>query len=76
MKNLRNIELALRHASKRLGRDPANLVPGAAIGSVSRNILKRLMVRRTIKQHLDKEIRFAAVKHPPPHIGVFAAHWH
>ncbi|MDQ0995999.1 hypothetical protein QFZ34_001176 [Phyllobacterium ifriqiyense] len=43
------------------------LVPGAAIGSVSRDTLKRLMIRRTIKQHLDKEIRFAAVKHHPTH---------
>ncbi|MCY4300686.1 MAG: DEAD/DEAH box helicase family protein [Aestuariivita sp.] len=33
---------------------------GEAIGSVSGDALKRLMIQRTIKEHLDKEMRFQA----------------
>jgi type III restriction enzyme len=33
------------------------LRPGAAIGDVDSDALKRLMIRRTIEEHLDKELR-------------------
>ena len=33
------------------------LKPGQAIGDVDESALKRLMIRRTIKEHLDKELR-------------------
>ncbi|MCB1469121.1 MAG: restriction endonuclease subunit R, partial [Rhizobiaceae bacterium] len=36
------------------------LHPGDEVGGVNPDDLKRLMIRRTIKEHLDKEIRFAA----------------
>lgn len=36
------------------------LLPGEALGAVSGDELKRLMIRRTIKEHLDKEKDFAA----------------
>ena len=36
------------------------LQPGEEIGGVNPDDIKRLMIRRTIKEHLDKEIRFAA----------------
>ncbi|MCB1044419.1 MAG: DEAD/DEAH box helicase family protein [Acidobacteria bacterium] len=42
------------------GMEYAPLKPGDAIGGVSPDDLKRLMIRRTIKEHLDKEMRFAA----------------
>ncbi len=35
------------------------LYPGDEVGGVNPDDLKRLMIRRTIKEHLDKEIRFA-----------------
>ncbi|MCB0047383.1 MAG: DEAD/DEAH box helicase family protein [Caldilineaceae bacterium] len=38
------------------------LNPGDVIGGVSPDDLKRLMIRRTIKEHLDKEMRFAQQK--------------
>ena len=38
------------------------LQPGEEIGGVNPDDLKRLMIRRTIKEHLDKEMRFAAQK--------------
>lgn len=38
------------------------LSPGEAIGDVSPDEIKRLMIRRTIKEHLDKELTFAANK--------------
>jgi len=34
--------------------------PGDEVGGVNQDDLKRLMIRRTIKEHLDKEMRFAA----------------
>ena len=34
------------------------LHPGEAVGSISGDAQKRLMIRRTIKEHLDKEMRF------------------
>jgi type III restriction enzyme len=36
------------------------LRPGEEVGGVNPDDLKRLMIRRTIKEHLDKEMRFAA----------------
>ena len=36
------------------------LQPGDEVGGVNPDDLKRLMIRRTIKEHLDKEMRFAA----------------
>ncbi len=38
------------------------LRPGDEVGSVSPDDMKRLMIRRTVKEHLDKEIRFAEQK--------------
>ena len=38
------------------------LHPGEEVGGVSPDDLKRLMIRRTIKEHLDKEMGFAAQK--------------
>jgi len=35
------------------------LEPGQSIGSVNQDDLKRQMIRRTIKEHLDKELRLA-----------------
>ena len=35
------------------------LEPGQAIGTVNQDDLKRQMIRRTIKEHLDKELRLA-----------------
>ena len=37
------------------------LRPGQAIGDVDADALKRLMIRRTIKEHLDKEKRLAPI---------------
>ncbi|ATS51873.1 Type III restriction enzyme, res subunit [Xanthomonas citri pv. fuscans] len=39
-----------------------SLRPGESIGGVSPDEIKRLMIRRTIKEHFDKEITFAANK--------------
>lgn len=38
------------------------LRPGQAIGDVDADAVKRLMIRRTIKEHLDKEKRLAPLK--------------
>ena len=38
------------------------LRPGEAIGGVDPDQIKRLMIRRTIKEHFDKELMFAANK--------------
>ena len=38
------------------------LNPSGEVGGVNPDDLKRLMIRRTIKEHLDKEMRFAAQK--------------
>ncbi len=40
----------------------ALLRPGDEVGGANPDDLKRLMIRRTIKEHLDKEMRFAAQK--------------
>ena len=38
------------------------LRPGEAVGGVNPDELKRLMIRRTIKEHFDKELRFSVQK--------------
>lgn len=47
------------------------LRPGEAIGAVSSDEIKRLMIRRTIKEHLDKELTFAANKQPIKVLSLF-----
>ncbi|MDY7070961.1 hypothetical protein PshuTeo2_10020 [Pseudomonas hunanensis] len=47
------------------------LRPGEAIGAVSPDEIKRLMIRRTIKEHLDKELTFAANNQPIKVLSLF-----
>lgn len=47
------------------------LKPGESIGGVNPDDLKRLMIRRTIKEHLDKEMRFAAQKREVKVLSLF-----
>ena len=47
------------------------LRPGEAVGGVSPDEIKRLMIRRTIKEHLDKEKTFAANKQPIKVLSLF-----
>jgi len=47
------------------------LRPGMAIGAVSPDEIKRLMIRRTIKEHLDKELTFAANNQPIKVLSLF-----
>ena len=47
------------------------LRPGDAIGGVNPDEIKRLMIRRTIKEHLDKELTFAANKQPIKVLSLF-----
>ena len=47
------------------------LQPGEAIGGVNPDEIKRLMIRRTIKEHLDKEIRFANQNLPVKVLSLF-----
>jgi len=47
------------------------LQPGEEVGGVNSDELKRLMIRRTIKEHLDKEIRFAAQKREVKVLSLF-----
>jgi len=47
------------------------LIPGEAIGGVDPDEIKRLMIRRTIKEHLDKELTFAANKQPIKVLSLF-----
>lgn len=47
------------------------LRPGDEVGGVNQDDLKRLMIRRTIKEHLDKEIRFAAQKRDVKVLSLF-----
>jgi type III restriction enzyme len=47
------------------------LHPGDAVGGVNPDDLKRLMIRRTIKEHLDKEMRFGALKHDVKVLSLF-----
>ena len=44
---------------------------GDAIGGVDPDEIKRLMIRRTIKEHLDKELTFAANKQPIKVLSLF-----
>lgn len=44
---------------------------GEAIGGVDPDEVKRLMIRRTIKEHLDKELTFAANKQPIKVLSLF-----
>ncbi|BCA95214.1 type III restriction endonuclease subunit R [Legionella antarctica] len=44
---------------------------GDAIGGVDPDEIKRLMIRRTIKEHLDKELTFAANKNPIKVLSLF-----
>ena len=45
--------------------------PGDEVGGVNPDDLKRLMIRRTIKEHLDKEMRFAAQKRDVKVLSLF-----
>lgn len=47
------------------------LYPGEEVGGVNPDDLKRLMIRRTIKEHLDKEIRFASQKRDVKVLSLF-----
>ncbi len=47
------------------------LQPGEEIGGVNPDDLKRLMIRRTIKEHFDKEMRFAAQKREVKVLSLF-----
>jgi type III restriction enzyme len=47
------------------------LRPGEEVGGVAPDDLKRLMIRRTIKEHLDKEMRFAAQKREVKVLSLF-----
>jgi len=47
------------------------LRPGEGIGGVNPDEIKRLMIRRTIKEHLDKEMRFARQKLPVKVLSLF-----
>ena len=49
----------------------ALLRPGDEVGGVNQDDLKRLMIRRTIKEHLDKEMRFAAQKRAVKVLSLF-----
>lgn len=49
----------------------AILRPGEVHGGVGGDDLKRLMIRRTIKEHLDKEIHFATNKQPIKVLSLF-----
>ena len=48
-----------------------SLHPGEDVGGVNPDDLKRLMIRRTIKEHLDKEIRFAVQKREVKVLSLF-----
>jgi type III restriction enzyme len=47
------------------------LHPDEEVGGVNPDDLKRLMIRRTIKEHLDKEIRFASQKREVKVLSLF-----
>jgi type III restriction enzyme len=52
-------------------RGEALLRPGDEVGGVTADDLKRLMIRRTIKEHLVKEMRFAAQKREVKVLSLF-----
>ena len=47
------------------------LHPGEEVGGVNPDDIKRLMIRRTIKEHLDKEMRFMAQKRQVKVLSLF-----
>ena len=47
------------------------LHPGEEVGGVNADDLKRLMIRRTIKEHLNKEMRFAASRRDVKVLSLF-----
>ena len=47
------------------------LRPGDAIGDVESDLIKRLMIRRTIKEHFEKELRFAVNKKETKVLSLF-----
>ena len=47
------------------------LRPGDALGGVDPNQIKRLMIRRTIKEHFDKELLFTSNKNPIKVLSLF-----
>ena len=47
------------------------LKPGDAVGGVDPDQLKRMMIRRTIKEHLEKELTFAANNKPIKVLSLF-----
>ena len=47
------------------------LRPGDAIGGVDPDQIKRLMIRRTIKEHFDKELLFTSNKNPIKVLSLF-----
>lgn len=47
------------------------LLPDQAIGGVNPDEIKRLMIRRTIKEHLEKELTFAANQQPIKVLSLF-----
>ena len=49
----------------------ALLRSGDVVGGVNADDIKRLMIRRTIKEHLDKEMRFAAQKRDVKVLSLF-----
>ena len=58
-------------ASRSKGGFDQLLRPGDAIGGVDPDQIKRLMIRRTIKEHFDKELMFAANKKPIKVLSLF-----
>jgi len=63
-KNNQSIEIRTPH-------EDVVLHPDQAIGGVDDDALKRLMIRRTIKEHLDKEMYFARKKLPIKVLSLF-----
>lgn len=47
------------------------LYPDDEIGGANQDDIKRLMIRRTIKEHLDKELRFAVLGHRVKVLSLF-----
>ena len=67
-KNNESIEVK---ASRSEGGFDQTLKVGETIGGVDPDEVKRLMIRRTIKEHLDKELTFAANKQPIKVLSLF-----
>ena len=58
-------------ASRNEGGFDQTLTVGEAIGGADPDEIKRLMIRRTIKEHLDKELTFAVNKQPIKVLSLF-----